>query len=107
VKLLKRDGAANRYIGGDDPAAAASIREVDIRKKVYLRATPLAERLNISTNKAKSLRDFLGIDNDPTHHHLFEFDATKIPYFSNNAVRLMQAALDEGRLDEACVARKR
>lgn len=107
VKLSKKEGAPIRYVGGDDPAAAAAIREVDIRKKFYLRAAPLADRLGISTNKAKALRDFLGIDDDPTCHHLFEFDATKIPCFSDNAVRLMQAALAEGKLEEAWAARKR
>ena len=107
MKLLKKDGAPIRYIGGDNPAAAAAILKVDIRKKFYLRATPLAERLNISTNKSKALRDFLGIDNDPTCHHLFEFDATKIPCFSDNAVRLMEVALGKGKLAEAWAARKR
>lgn len=105
VKFSKKEGAPVRFVDGNDPAAAAAIREVDLQKRFHLRPKSLAHRLGISTTKAKAIRDLLGIDDDPTCHHVFEFDGTRVPSYSDNAVRRMRQAIDGGRMDEAWAAR--
>jgi hypothetical protein len=107
VRFAKKEGAPVRFVGGDDPEAAAAIREVDLQKRFHLRPKSLAERLGISTNKAKAMRDLLGIDEDPACHHVFEFDGTRVPSYSDNAVRRMREAIEGGRMDEAWAARTR
>ena len=104
VKFSKKEGAPVRFVDGDDPAAAAAIREVDLQKRFHLRPKSLAQRLGINTNKAKAMRDLLGIDHDPACHHVFEFDGTRVPSYSDNAVRRMREAIDGGRMDEAWTA---
>ena len=94
VRFSKKEGAAVRFVGGDDPEAAAAIREVDLQKRFHLRPKSLAEKLGISTNKAKAMRDLLGIDSDPSCHLVFEFDETRVPSYSDNAVRRMREAID-------------
>ena len=95
VHFTKKQGAPVHYLGGDDPAAAAAVREVDLRKKFHLQATPLARKVGLSTPKSKVLRDHLGIDQDPACSHLFEFGSSRFRCFSDNAVRRMTEALAE------------
>lgn len=95
VHFTKKQGAPVQYVGGDDPAAAAAVREIDLRKKFHLQATPLAEKVGLSPPRAKVLRVHLGIDEDPSCSHLFEFGSQKIRCFSDNAVAKMTAALGE------------
>lgn len=95
VHFTKKQGAPVHYVGGDDPTAAAAVREVDLRKKFHLQATPLARKVGLSTPKAKVLRNHLKIDEDPTCSHLFEFGSSKFMCFSDNAVRKMQEALEQ------------
>lgn len=94
VHLTKKQGAPVRYVGGDDPTSAAAVREIDLRKKFHLQATPLARKVGLSPPKAKVLRDSLGIDQDPTCSHLFEFGSSKFMCFSDNAARKMAEALE-------------
>jgi hypothetical protein len=35
------------FVGGDDPAGAAAVREIDLQKKFHLRATALAQSLGL------------------------------------------------------------
>lgn len=62
VHFTKKEGAPVRYIGGDDPADAAAVRELDLQKKFYLGAADLAKKVGLSQPKAKALRAHLGID---------------------------------------------
>lgn len=96
VQLVKKEGAPIRYVGGDDPEAAAAIREVDMRKKFHLERAKLAKKLKLSEPKAKVLRQHLGIDDDPTCCRVFEFGAASFPCFSDNAYNKMKEALDGG-----------
>jgi len=93
VHFTKKQGAPVHYVGGDDPAAAAAVREVDLRKKFHLQRNELAAKVGLSPPKAKVLRAHLDIDQDPNCCHVFEFGAQKIPCFSDNAQRRMQEAL--------------
>lgn len=93
VHFTKKQGAPVRYIGGDDPSDAAAVREVDLRKKFYMQRTELAEKIGLSSPKAKTLRDHLNIDNDASCCHVFEFRSQKIYCYSDNALRQMSQAL--------------
>jgi len=93
VHFTKKQGAPVHYVGGDDPAASAAVREVDLRKKFYLQRNELATKVGLSPPKAKVLRAHLGIDDEPNCCHVFEFGAQKIPCFSDNAKRRMEEAL--------------
>lgn len=99
VHFSKKEGAPVRYIGGDDPAEAAAVRELDLQKKFHSRASELAAKLGITIPKANVLRAHLGIDNDPNCRHVFEFGAQKIPCFSDNAIRKMKEWLADGGND--------
>jgi hypothetical protein len=100
VHFTKKQGAPVHYVGGDDPAAAAAVREVDLRKKFHLQRNELATKVGLTQPKAKVLRAHLGIDDDPTCCHVFEFGAQKIPCFSDNATRRMKEALPNIDMDE-------
>lgn len=100
VHFTKKQGAPVHYIGGDDPAAAAAVREVDLRRKFHLQAQPLAAKIGLSPPKSKALRQHLGIDDDPACSHVFEFGSQKIRCFSDNAVRQMQEALPNVDMQE-------
>ncbi|MCV9936119.1 hypothetical protein OIU35_07060 [Boseaceae bacterium BT-24-1] len=107
VQLVKKEGAPIMYVGGDDPAAAAAIREVDMRKKFHMRASDLARKLKMTEPKANALRQHLRIDEDASCFHAFEFGKSKFPCFSDNAHRQMKAALDGGlSIDDVWRARK-
>lgn len=93
VHFTKKQGAPVHYVGGDDPLAAAAVREIDLRKKFHMQAFPLANAVGLTTPKAKILRNHLGIDEDPTCSHVFEFGSQKIRCFSDNALRKMKEAL--------------
>lgn len=95
VHFSKKKGAPVRYVGGDDPSAAAAVREIDLRKKFYLQASALAAAVKLTIPKAKVVRDHLNIDADPACSHVFEFGSQKIRCFSDNAVRQINAALPE------------
>lgn len=107
VHFTKKQGAPVHYIGGDDPAAAAAVREVDLRKKFHMQAVPLAKKVGLTPPKAKVLRDHLGIDADPACSHVFEFGSSKFTCFSDNAVNRMMAALQEVDMAALWAARPR
>jgi len=100
VHFSKKQGAPVRYIGGDDPADAAAVREVDLRRKFYMGRADLAKKLKLTQPKAKKLRDHLGLDEKPNCHHLFEFGKQKIPQYSDNAFRGMKDWLSENDIEE-------
>lgn len=90
VRITKKEGPPVRFVAGDDPEAAAAIREVDLQKKYYLSPQQLADRLELSTNRTKALRDLLAIDVDPKNVMVFEFGSQKHPRYSDNALRTLQ-----------------
>lgn len=96
-----------RYTGGDDPADAAAVRELDLQKKFYLGAADLAQKVGLTQPKARVLRAHLGIDADVTCRHVFEFGSTKIPRFSDNAFGRMRDALGEFDIEKLWRARQR
>lgn len=107
VHFTKKEGAPVRYIGGDDPADAAAVRELDLQKKFHLGAADLAQKVGLTQPKAKVLRAHLGIDEDVNCRHVFEFGSTRHPRFSDNAFRRMREALDNLDIEELWRARPR
>lgn len=106
VRIVKNDDApAVRYVSGDDPAAAAAIRELDLQKKYHLSPQQVADRLGVSTIKAKVLRAFLGIEDDPNCVHVFEFGSQKHPRYSDNAMRALEQAYTPELMEQAWAAR--
>jgi hypothetical protein len=106
VHFTKKQGAPVHYVGGDDPTAAAAVREVDLRKKFYLQRNELAAKVGLTPPKAKVLRDHLGIDEDPSCCHVFEFGSQKILCFSDNAKRRMAEALPNINMAELWANRR-
>jgi hypothetical protein len=107
VHFTKKEGAPIRYIGGDDPAHAAAVRELDLQKKFYLGAADLAQKVGLTLPKASALRAHLGLDEDVTCRHVFEFGSTRIPRFSDNAFRRMREALANVDMEDVWRARQR
>lgn len=96
VHFSKKEGAPVRFVGGDDPDAAAAIREVDLRKKFHMSASSLAIAVNLSNPKAKAVRWKLGIDEDDKCMHVFQFGKSSFPTFSDNARNKIQEAIAAG-----------
>lgn len=101
------DALAVRYISGDDPGAAAAIREIDLQKKYHWSPSELAKKLGLSTSKAKVLRGYLSIDKDPANVHIFEFGSQKHPRYSDNAYRILCDGVKEGLHNSAWNERKK
>lgn len=102
IVLGKKDGAPMRYVGGDDVADFAAIREIDVSKKYYLRASELAKRLKMSEPKCRALREELKIDKDPASCHQFESLSSFYLGYSDNALRRMKESIEAG-IDMAAV----
>lgn len=100
VRFSKREGAPVRYVGADDPAEAAAIRQVDLQKKYRYSPSELAKQVGLTIPKAKVLRDHTGIDDEPGCFYLFEFGSQKLPRFSDMAIQRLRAALDEVDMDQ-------
>lgn len=106
VRIVKNtDAPAIRYVSGDDPAAAAAIREVDLQKKYHLSPQVVADKLSLSTNRAKALRDFLKIDEDSANVMVFEFGSQKHARYSDNAMRTLKDANTPEFVEQAWQAR--
>jgi len=101
------DAPAVRFVSGDDPEGAAAIREVDLQKKYHWSPKALAEKLGLSVNKAKAVRDFLRIDEDPSNVMIFEFGSQKHPRYSDNALRILREVITPGLVEKAWIARRK
>lgn len=99
------DAPAVRFVSGDDPEGAAAIRDVDLQKKYHWSPSALAEKLELTINKAKAVRDFLRIDEDPANVMVFEFGSQKHPRYSDNALRALRDAITPALVEEAWRAR--
>lgn len=109
VRFVKsEDAPAVRFVSGDDPEGAAAIREVDLQKKYHWSPSQLSKKLGLSVNKARSVRDYLSIDNDPANVHVFVFGSQKHPRYSDNALRVLREAIraDPELVDKAWNARQ-
>ena len=100
VHFTKKQGAPVRYIAADDPSEAAAVRELDLRKKYRLTPSELSHAVGLTTPKATVLRRFLNIDSDESCRHVFEFNKSKFPCYSDKAVNLMKQALIDNDIDE-------
>jgi hypothetical protein len=107
VHFTKKQGAPVHYIGGDDPNAAAAVREVDLRRKFHLQAKALAAKVGLTPPRSKVLRRHLGIDDDVGCSHVFEFGSQKIRCFSDNALTKMKQALEHVNMDQLWADRPR
>lgn len=87
IQFSKKEGIPVRYIAGDDPAAVAAIREVDMQKKFHLRASEVAKKIGLTEPKCKALRHHLAIDADENCCHIFEFGKSAFPCYSDNALK--------------------
>ena len=96
VHFTKKDGAAVRFVEGDDPTGTAAIREVDLKKKFHMNASSLAKAVGLNTAKAKAIRWKLEIDLDKHCVHVFEFGKSRFQQFSDNATRKMQDLIATG-----------
>lgn len=107
VRITKDERApAIRYVSGDDPDGAAAIREVDLQKKYHWSPSALAAKLNLPILKAKAVRDFLRIDDDPANVMVFTFGSQKHPRYSDNALRLLREAITPELIEDALRARQ-
>jgi hypothetical protein len=106
VHFSKRHGAPVRFVSGDDPAEAAAVREIDLRRKFHLQAQDLAKQVGLSVPRCKAVREHLQIDEDPSCMHIFEFKKQKIPCFSDNALRKITLALKEIDLEAIWAERR-
>ncbi len=95
------DAPAVRYVSGDDPEGAAAIREVDLQKKYHWSPSALAQKLGLTPNKAKAVRDHLRVDANPANVMVFEFGSQRHPRYSDNALRTIQDAITPGLVEQA------
>ncbi|MDJ1161405.1 hypothetical protein QHI69_05735 [Burkholderia gladioli pv. gladioli] len=107
VRFTKKQGAPVRFVSGDDPEAAAAIREVDLQKKYHLSPQQLAEKLKLTAPKCKALRDYVNVDSDPANMMVFEFGSQRHPRYSDNALRALQEANTAENIESAWRNRKR
>lgn len=106
VRITKKEDApAVRYVSGDDPQAAAAIREVDLQRKYHMSPSQLADKLKLKTGKAKAVRDFLRIDADEANVMVFVFGSQKHPRYSDNALRAMKDAITPELVEQAWLQR--
>jgi hypothetical protein len=96
VHFVKRGGAPVTYIAADDPREAGAVREVDLQRKYYLSKRDLADRVELTMPRSTALRRHLGIDDDEDCVHVFQFDSQTHYRYSDNALRRMKQALDDG-----------
>jgi hypothetical protein len=107
VHFSKKQGPPVRFVSGDDPEAAAAVREVDLQAKFRMQATELSKVVGLTPPKCGALRAHLGIDDDPQCVHVFAFGKQKISCFSDNAVRKINEALPGVDMDAVWQAHRR
>jgi hypothetical protein len=73
------------------------VRLVDLERKYHISPQQLADHLGLSTAKAAALRRHLGVaDADDRYCHVFDFGSQKPRRYSDNALRDMKQALEDG-----------
>lgn len=100
VRFSKTEGAPVQYVSPDEDVEAAAIREVDLQKKFHWSAKDLADKVELTPPKCKAVRDYLGIDEDPSCHYIFRFGSQRHSRYSDNALVKIRQALEEVDIDE-------
>lgn len=98
VHFTKRQGAPVRFVAGNEPEAAAAVREVDLQKKYYMGRKALAKKLSITEPSAKALREHLKIDGDQACMHTFKHGRSEFPSYSDNALNKMKEVIVAGEM---------
>ena len=98
VHFSKKDGAPVRYVA-DDSTPAAAIRQIDLQNKYHWSKAELAMAVGLSSSRAVALRRHLGIEDDETCHHDFQFGSTRHRQYSDNALTKMREAVRDLDMD--------
>ena len=98
VHFTKKDGAPVRYVA-DDSTPAAAIRQIDLQNKYRRSPAELASDLRLSGPRAVALRRHLGIDDDESCRHDFQFGSQRHPRYSDNAFTKMRDAVQHLDMD--------
>ncbi|SFO87796.1 DUF3644 domain-containing protein [Amycolatopsis rubida] len=98
VHFTQKRGAPVRFVA-DESVPAAAIREVDLQRKFHRSPTELAKALGLTIPVSKALREHLGIDDDETCHHWFNFGSQWHLRFSDKAFTKMRDEVGELDLD--------
>lgn len=96
VRFVKKDGLPVQFVKADEPVDAAAVRVVDLQRKYHRSAKDLAAAVGLTSPRAGALRAHLGIDADDSCRHVFEFDSSRHPRYSDNAFSQMRDALSAG-----------
>lgn len=98
VHFSKKDGAPVRY-AADESTPAAAIRQVDLQNKYRRSPASLASDVGLTGPRAVALRRHLGIDDDESCRHDFQFGSQRHPRYSDNALTRMRDAVRELDMD--------
>ncbi len=93
VHFTRSQGAPVQYVA-DDSTPAAAIRQIDLQKKYHRSAADLAADVKLTGPRAVALRRHLGIDDDDSCRHDFQFGAQRHPRYSDNARTKMREAAE-------------
>jgi hypothetical protein len=99
VRFVKVGGMPVRFVTNEDELDASAVRDVDLQKKYHWSPADLAAKLKITQPRAKALREHLGIDDDDSCRHVFDFGPQKIVRYSDNAFTRLRDALHVLDLD--------
>ncbi len=99
VRFVKSGGMPVTYVDADSDVDAAAVREFDLQRRYHWQLTPLAKKLGINTEASKAIRWKLGLEGDPTYHHVFKFGRTEHHQFNDNALRAMQDFIRDQDVD--------
>lgn len=92
VRFSKKEGAPVRFVT-DDSTPAAAIRERNLQETYKWPPTELAKAIGLSTSRAVALRRHLGIEDDESCRHDFQFGSTRHRQYSDNALTKMRKAV--------------
>jgi uncharacterized protein DUF3644 len=98
VHFTKKGGAPVHYVA-DDSTPAAAIREFDLQKKYHRSPTELASALGLTGPRTVALRRHLGIDDDDSCRHDFQFGSIRHRQYSDNALTKMREAVRDLDMD--------
>lgn len=93
VHFTKKQGAPVQYVA-DDSTPAAAIRQIDLQKKYHRSAADLAADVKLTGPRAVALRRHLGIDDDESCRHDFQFGSQRHPRYSDNTLAKMREATE-------------
>lgn len=98
VRFTKKEGAPVRYMA-DESIPAAAIREIDLQKKYHWPPAELAAALGLTGPRTVALRRHLGIEDDDSCRHDFQFGSARHRQYSDNALTKMREAVRDLDMD--------